>query len=289
MNDTHGTEAVAFSPVGIFGFTSLLWKRHGMATDGKRGSRPSNRTTDEIAEERIAEWRLDHVRMAGDDRDRGRDEYFKRFGGKTRTLGLTFLGLGQVPESVRELYDLEILDLTGNNINPLPAWIGELRSLKGLVLTSNRLRSLPAEIGSLRHLTVLVLDFNDLIELPESLQTLPLRELDLRANPELGIPTSVLEGSPQEILRYYFESRAEDGRPLLELKGYAKLRLKPGESGSVRLELSTAELRYLGPDLQPLFEAGEVEILVGPSADHTGLLRQTITLQTMPLTGIDAP
>ena len=67
-------------------------------------------------------------------------------------------------------------------------------------------------------------------------------------------------------------------RPLLELKGYAKLRLMPGEVGTVDLALPAAELRYLGPDLQPLFEAGEVEILVGPSAETTGLLRQTIVL-----------
>lgn len=67
-------------------------------------------------------------------------------------------------------------------------------------------------------------------------------------------------------------------RPLLELKGYAKLRLMPGEAGAVELELPAAELRYLGPDLQPLFEAGEVEILVGPSAEQAGLLRRTIEL-----------
>ena len=67
-------------------------------------------------------------------------------------------------------------------------------------------------------------------------------------------------------------------RPLLELKGYAKLRLMPGETGSVKLELPAIELRYLGPDLQPVFEAGEVEILVGPSAEPTELLRQTIEL-----------
>ncbi|MBO9647832.1 MAG: glycoside hydrolase family 3 C-terminal domain-containing protein [Variovorax sp.] len=67
-------------------------------------------------------------------------------------------------------------------------------------------------------------------------------------------------------------------RPLLELKGYAKLRLKPGEAGSVELSLPAADLRYLGPDLQPVFEAGQVEILVGPSAQQTGLLRHTIEL-----------
>lgn len=72
--------------------------------------------------------------------------------------------------------------------------------------------------------------------------------------------------------------RSRVTRPLLELKGYAKLRLMPGEAGLVNLELPAAELRYLGPDLQPLFDAGEVEILVGPSAEQSGLLRQTIEL-----------
>jgi beta-glucosidase len=68
-------------------------------------------------------------------------------------------------------------------------------------------------------------------------------------------------------------------RPLLELKGCAKLRLKPGEAGSASLDLPSSELRYLGPDLQPLFEAGEVEIVVGPSAEQAGLLRQTVELR----------
>lgn len=67
-------------------------------------------------------------------------------------------------------------------------------------------------------------------------------------------------------------------RPLLELKGYAKRRLKPGESATVTLALPAAELRYLGPELQPVFEAGEVEIAVGPSADPAVLRRQTIEL-----------
>lgn len=68
-------------------------------------------------------------------------------------------------------------------------------------------------------------------------------------------------------------------RPLLELKGFAKLRLKPGEEGRVELALPASELRYLGPDLEPLFDEGEVEILVGPSAEPSGLLRQSIELR----------
>jgi beta-glucosidase len=67
-------------------------------------------------------------------------------------------------------------------------------------------------------------------------------------------------------------------RPMLELKGYAKLRLATGQRGAVTLRLAADELRWLGEDLQPVFEAGEVEVCVGPSADPTGLLRQTIEL-----------
>lgn len=71
---------------------------------------------------------------------------------------------------------------------------------------------------------------------------------------------------------------AQVTRPTLELRGYAKLKLAPGEAGEARIDLPAAELRYLGPDLQPLFEAGEVEICVGPSADPSALLRQTVVL-----------
>jgi beta-glucosidase len=67
-------------------------------------------------------------------------------------------------------------------------------------------------------------------------------------------------------------------RPLLELKGFAKIDLQPGESGTVSLSLRATELRFLGLDLEPVFEPGEVEILVGPCADRSQLLAATIRL-----------
>lgn len=67
-------------------------------------------------------------------------------------------------------------------------------------------------------------------------------------------------------------------RPLLELKGFAKIKLDPGQAGTVTLFLAATELRFLGPDLRPVFEPGEVEILVGPCADRARLLAGTIHL-----------
>ena len=68
-------------------------------------------------------------------------------------------------------------------------------------------------------------------------------------------------------------------RPLLELKGVGKVTLRPGETRTVRIAVPATELRFLGRDLTPVFEPGEVEILVGPSADRSQLLVQTVLLR----------
>jgi beta-glucosidase len=71
-------------------------------------------------------------------------------------------------------------------------------------------------------------------------------------------------------------------RPLLELKGFGKIYLDPGQSGTVTILLAAKELRFLGFDLEPVFEPGEVEILVGPCADRSRLLAGTIQLAPPP-------
>jgi beta-glucosidase len=60
--------------------------------------------------------------------------------------------------------------------------------------------------------------------------------------------------------------------PVLELHGVSKITLDPGTRDTLVLRLPVAELRSLGPDLEPALEPGAVEILVGPSADRASLL-----------------
>jgi beta-glucosidase len=67
-------------------------------------------------------------------------------------------------------------------------------------------------------------------------------------------------------------------RPLLELRGFAKIRLEPGRSGTVELSLAGAQLRFLDAGLRSTFEPGEVEVLVGPCADRARLLSATLRL-----------
>jgi beta-glucosidase len=72
---------------------------------------------------------------------------------------------------------------------------------------------------------------------------------------------------------------ASVSRPVLELRGFAKISLSPGETGTVSLLLPVAELQFLGLDLEPVFETGAVEILVGPCADRRRLLAGSIQLR----------
>jgi beta-glucosidase len=72
---------------------------------------------------------------------------------------------------------------------------------------------------------------------------------------------------------------ASVARPLLELKGVGKIVLQPGETGTVRLQLPASDLSFRGGDLRPVFEPGEVEILVGPCADRAKLLAGVVRLR----------
>ncbi|NGY04664.1 glycoside hydrolase family 3 N-terminal domain-containing protein [Solimonas terrae] len=67
-------------------------------------------------------------------------------------------------------------------------------------------------------------------------------------------------------------------RPLLELRGYGKITLRPGETGTVTMSMAASDLRFLGADLSLVFETGDLEILVGPNADRSQLLSTRIEL-----------
>jgi beta-glucosidase len=84
----------------------------------------------------------------------------------------------------------------------------------------------------------------------------------------------------QEMLFLFTHDKvASVSRPVLELKGWGKIQLDPGERGTVTLSVRAAELRFLDRDLRPVFEPGEVEILVGPCADRSQLLVGTVVLR----------
>lgn len=56
-------------------------------------------------------------------------------------------------------------------------------------------------------------------------------------------------------------------RPVQQLKGFEKIRLKRGESRIVRFRLASRDLAFLDRDLKPVVEPGEFEVMIGASAE----------------------
>jgi beta-glucosidase len=83
----------------------------------------------------------------------------------------------------------------------------------------------------------------------------------------------------ETVFLFTHDKVASVARPVLELKGFGKISLPPGESGTVAISLQCSELCFLGMDLESVFEPGEVEILVGPCADRAQLLAASVELR----------
>ena len=56
-------------------------------------------------------------------------------------------------------------------------------------------------------------------------------------------------------------------RPIKELKGFQRVRLKPGESRSVSFDLKASDLAFYGQDMQLITEPGEFYVWIGGSSD----------------------
>ena len=82
----------------------------------------------------------------------------------------------------------------------------------------------------------------------------------------------------ETVFLFTHDKVASVSRPKLELKGFGKISLPPGKTGTVTLSLRASELSFLDMELKLKFEPGEVEILVGPSADRTQMLSATVQL-----------
>ena len=66
-------------------------------------------------------------------------------------------------------------------------------------------------------------------------------------------------------------------RPVKELKGFKKVSLKPGESATVTLEITSAELSFFDVDMKYVVEPGDFEVMIGSSSRDADL--QKLILQ----------
>ncbi|HUK02665.1 MAG TPA: glycoside hydrolase family 3 N-terminal domain-containing protein [Steroidobacteraceae bacterium] len=115
------------------------------------------------------------------------------------------------------------------------------------------------------------------------------RYTQLQVTPSRVTPADTLEvrvdltnegsrAAEETVFVFTHDRVASTTRPLLELKGFARITLQPGASGSVTVRIAVAELRLLDARFEAVLEAGEFDVFAGPSADRSTLLAQRIVL-----------
>jgi len=84
--------------------------------------------------------------------------------------------------------------------------------------------------------------------------------------------TNTGETHGDEVVQLYIcDEIASLPRPVKELRGYARLALEAGASGTVVFHLPVDQLAFHGPDLELILEAGKFLVLVGSSSDDIRL------------------
>ncbi|TGZ63874.1 hypothetical protein CRM22_006678 [Opisthorchis felineus] len=104
---------------------------------------------------------------------------------------------GPLPEELRQLTKLQILDCSKNRITILPDAIGSCTKLVRLLLDYNCIGELPSSIGCLKELQQLGIKYNRLTRLPTELaQCQQLTELNIEGNQIVRLPDDLLRKMP---------------------------------------------------------------------------------------------
>lgn len=112
-----------------------------------------------------------------------------------------------------------------------------------------------------------------------NLQVTPARATErARIEVRVDVANDGEREAEETVLLFTHDKVASVVRPVLDLQCIGKIRLPAGTSGSVTLSIPAEQLKFLDAHLDPIFEPGDVEILVGPCADRGRLLAATIEL-----------
>ncbi|MGH6898759.1 MAG: glycoside hydrolase family 3 N-terminal domain-containing protein [Geminicoccaceae bacterium] len=105
---------------------------------------------------------------------------------------------------------------------------------------------------------------------------------ELRPGESITIECDVINRGPmageESLLLFVRDPVASVTRPVLELKGMAKVALEPQGAGAVRFTLAADDLIFLRPDLTSCLEPGDIELYVGRTADKGTALKSGIRL-----------
>lgn len=109
--------------------------------------------------------------------------------------------------------------------------------------------------------------------------TLSKREVEAGDTVKISLMvTNTGDRSGTEVVQLYITDRfASVSRPVLELAGFRRVNLQPGQAARVDFDLNMSQMAFLDADMRWRVEAGEVDIVVGASS-HDLRLTDTVSI-----------
>ena len=96
----------------------------------------------------------------------------------------------------------------------------------------------------------------------------------------IDVTNDATRAAEETVFLFVRDRVASVARPVLELKGVTKVVLEAGATATARFRLPVTALGFLGLDLEPVLEPGEIDILVGPDADPARLVSARLLLRS---------
>ena len=109
-----------------------------------------------------------------------------------KNLRIKGINITKLPDSMRNLTELQTLVITDSTLSEIPEWIGDLRNLQTINFSKTFITSLPDSIGNLHNLNKLILTDTDVASLPDTIcQLTNLRVLRLNYTPLTQLPEGI--------------------------------------------------------------------------------------------------
>jgi len=96
----------------------------------------------------------------------------------------------------------------------------------------------------------------------------------------IDVTNDATRAAEETVFLFVRDRVASVARPVLELKGVTKVVLEARATATARFRLPVTALGFLGLDLEPVLEPGEIDILVGPDADPARLVSARLLLRS---------
>lgn len=83
----------------------------------------------------------------------------------------------------------------------------------------------------------------------------------------------------EEVVQLYLHDKtASVVQPIKQLKHFARVPIKKGETTGITFNIIPEDLEFIGPDMKPRIEAGDFDVMIGSASDHI-LLRGTLVAE----------